>query len=108
MRSEITDLQCRCRADALFKRQTPLLNILRRRVRIKSRKAHSRLSEHRLPEVNFGSEERRRRREVVSLLRLREDIRDIVTLIAPGVHVNRREENAERRMQNHSQLRNIL
>src|SRR2546423_5217745 len=40
------------------------------------------------------------RREVIALLGFRKDIRHIVALVTPGIHVHRRKENPEGRMQN--------
>src|SRR5206468_738215 len=75
---------------ALLNRRTPLLDVLRWRVRIHSGKADSCLSEHGLAEVELIGKERGRWGEVVALLGLRKHIRNVVALIAPGIHVHRR------------------
>ena len=52
------------------------------------------LSEHRRSEVKLVRQDRSGWREVVALLRLRKHIRNIVPLVAPGIHVDRCEEDA--------------
>src|SRR5256714_2875968 len=48
------------------------------------------------------------RREVIALLSFRKDIRHIVALVTPGIHVHRREENPEGRMQHDPATRHIV
>src|SRR6185312_4716862 len=62
-------------------------------MRIESGKAHGRgrqwtSAQHRRSEIETRRQERCRRREVVGLLRLREDVRHVVALIAPSVQIN--------------------
>ena len=49
-----------------------------------------------------------RRSEVVALLRFRKNIRHIVSLVAPGIHVHRRKENAKRRVQHDPVTRHVV
>ena len=79
--------------------KAPLLDVLRRRVWIHGREAHGGLSQHRIAEVQVGGDDAGRGSEVVALLRFREDVRNIVALVAPGVLIHRRIEDSERRMQ---------
>ena len=53
----------------------------------------------------MGSYNARRWSEVVTLLRFRENIRNIVPLVAPCIHVYWRIENAERRVHHQPELR---
>src|SRR5882672_27212 len=48
------------------------------------------------------------RSEVIALLCLRKDIRDIVSLVAPGIHINRREENTKGGVQHDPAAGNVV
>src|ERR1041385_6476145 len=56
----------------------------------------------------MAGDDSRSRSEVVALLRLRKNVWHIVSLIAPGVHVNRREENSESGVKHNSMLRQVV
>src|SRR6185295_17090904 len=56
----------------------------------------------------MAGDDSRRRSEVVALLRLRKNVWHIVTLIAPGVHVNRREEDSEGSVKHNPMLRQVV
>src|ERR1043166_2199876 len=56
----------------------------------------------------MAGDDSRSRSEVVALLCLRKNVWNIVTLIAPGVHVNRREENSESGVKHNSMLRQVV
>src|SRR5687768_18402277 len=49
-----------------------------------------------------------RRNEVVALLRLRKDKRNVVSLVTPRVHIHWCEENSERRVQHDSVLMQVV
>ena len=51
-------------------------------------------SQNRCAEIHSAGEQCRRRREVVRLLRFRKHERNVVPLIAPGILIHRREEDA--------------
>src|SRR5882757_4463414 len=98
-RAEITHSQRSVAAKALLQLRVPLLHVLRRRVWVERSEAHgSRLqiavSQHRRAEIESAGEQRRRRREIVGLLRLRKHIGNIVALVAPRVHVHRRKKDS--------------
>ena len=67
-------------------------------MRIHARETDRGLAEHGRRKVKLAGIERRRRREVVALLRFRKNVWNVMPLIAPGVHVNWREEDSKRRM----------
>src|SRR5579863_3393158 len=82
----------------------PLLNVLRRSMRIEGRKADRRCrqwarTQDWSAEIQSVRIERCRGREVVRLLGFGEHIRNVVTLVAPRVLIYRREEDAVRGMQ---------
>ena len=52
------------------------------------------------PKFKLARQDRRGWREVVALLRFREDVRNVMPLVAPRIHIHRREEDAERRVKN--------
>ena len=87
--------------EALLDRRAPLLDVLRRRMRINRGEAHSAsVPKHRRAEVHGSSGSVLRWREVVALLRLRKDVRNVMPLVAPRIHIHRREEDAERAVKN--------
>src|SRR6185295_371117 len=49
-----------------------------------------------------------RRREVIALLSFRKDVGHIVSLVAPGVHVDRRKENSEGAVDHNPQFRQVV
>src|SRR5499427_6860519 len=103
-RPEITDFHRRVFSEALFNRQIPLLDVLRRRVRVESREAHRGLAEHGRREV----EAEERGDKVVALPRLREHVRYVVALVAPRVHVHRRVEDSVSRADHKAVFGQIL
>ena len=89
---------------ALLRRAVPLLHVLRGSVRIKSRETdrggrQSPRAQNRCAEIHAGVEERRWRREVIGLLRLRKNIWDVVPLVAPSVQIYRRKKDSIGRME---------
>src|SRR5256885_1532396 len=111
-RAEITDFERRVSPETLLQREIPLLDVLRGRVRIERRKTHGggwerAGAQHRSSKIEARIEQGGGRREVVGLLRLREHVRNVVPLIAPRVHIDRRKENTVGRMQHNSVLREI-
>src|SRR5581483_10053369 len=90
--------------EALFHRQIPLLDVLRRRVRVEGGKAHRRLAEDGRGEIK--AEERGG--EVIALPRLGENVRDVVPLVAPRVHIYRRVEDAVSGAHDEAPGRNVL
>src|SRR5262249_27373753 len=103
-RAEITDFDGSVVAEAFLKRQIPLLNVLRWRVGIESCEADSgrwqrARSKHGSAEIESGIEKSGGRSEVVGLLRLWKNVRHVVTLIAPRIHIHWSEEHAIRSVQ---------
>src|SRR5437899_12914163 len=97
--ADVADLQGSILANAFFEVSVPLLDVLSGGMRVKRGEAESSggkrsFAQDGSPEIKSGIEESRRRSEVVGLLRLREYIRDIVALIAPGVPVDGGKEDA--------------
>ena len=89
-RSEIPEFQRSVAPQAFLHGSIPLLNVLRRRVRVEGRETYGRGrqrsdAEHGRAEIQAGVEESSRRSEVVSLLGFREDVRNVVALITPGI-----------------------
>ena len=96
---EVSELECGFGAEALLDRSTPLLDVLRRRVQFESCKTNCRRTKYCRPEIEMTGDDAWRGNEVVALLRLRKDKRNVVTLVTPGVHIHWCEEDAERRVQ---------
>src|SRR5437868_13218221 len=98
-RAQIPDFDgCIC-SEAFLYRTVPLLNVLCRRVRIEGGEAYggSRQragAQHRSTKIQSREEECSRRREVVGLLGFGKDVWHVVTLVAPGVQIDRRIEDA--------------
>src|SRR5579884_43214 len=112
-RAEVADFDRCIPAESFLHGCVPLLDVLRWRMRIKSRETNSgggqwSRAQHRRPEIETRREQRRWRREVVGLLRLWEDVRDVVALIAPRIQVNRRVEDAISAAQDQPLSRQIL
>ena len=81
-------------------------------MRIERRKTHGggrqrARAQNRSAKVEARIEQSGRRRKIVGLLCFRKNVRNVVPLIAPGVHIDRRKENAVGRMQNDPVLRKI-
>src|SRR5690242_19051196 len=93
--AEVPDLNRGAAAQALLERAAPLLNVLRRCMRFLAGEADGCLPQRCLPEIQLRRVKRGWRREVVGLLRFGKYVRNIVTLVAPGVHIHRGEENSE-------------
>src|SRR5690242_18761671 len=79
-RSDVADLGCRVARNALLDGAAPLLDVLRRCMRVEGRETDNRLPKYRLSEIERCD----RRDEIVALVGLRENERDIVQLVAPG------------------------
>src|SRR3954447_18302991 len=108
MRSQISNFKCGVMTEALFNGTAPLLDVLRRRVGIHASETHSSLPQHRLTKIKLASKQRRGRSEVVALLSFRKHVRNIVALVAPGIHIHRRKENSEGGMKDQSEIRQRL
>ena len=65
------------------------------RVGFEGCKTNRRCAEHCRREIEVTGNDARRRNEVIALLCFRKNKRNVVTLVAPRVHVYRGEENAE-------------
>src|SRR5262245_23574258 len=81
----IPDFQRRIVSQTLLQRGTPLLDVLRRGIRVKCGKALDSLTHNRPREVEAVNP----RCEVIALLRERKDDGRVMQLVAPGVHVHR-------------------
>src|ERR1700688_3726995 len=82
-------------------------------MRIECRETHGRGgqcpgAQHWRSEIQSPGKERSRRSEVIRLLRFREDIRDVVALVAPRVEIHGRIENSVGRAKNKSAPGKIL
>lgn len=97
--TEIANFNSGIRPETLFYLRVPLLDVLSGGVRIKGGKANGGRSQRALAqdwraEVERAGVERCGRGEVVSLLSLREDVRNVVPLVAPGILIDGREEDS--------------
>src|SRR4030095_8847131 len=108
MRAKIAQFESCFSAQALLDRSTPLLDVLRRRVGLKGGETNRCDAQYRRTKVQVSGNNPRCGSEVIALLRFRKDVGNVVTLVAPGVHVNRSEEDAERRMQNEAVLMKVM
>src|SRR4029077_5719052 len=100
-------------AQALFDRGAPLLYVFGGSMRIERGKADCGFSQGGGREIQRALRLRRgkqgcRRSEIVELLGLRENVGDIVALIAPGVEVHRSEKDAVGSMEDEAKARKIL
>src|SRR5713101_1240545 len=91
-RAEIADFERGLVAETFFDRGAPLLDVLGGRVRIEGGEADGGFAEDGGSEIQRGLRLRRRKqscrgREIVELLRLGENIGNVVALVAPGVEV---------------------
>src|SRR5580698_2969252 len=88
--AKISDLHHRVLAKALLDCRAPLLNVLRRRIRLHPGETYDRRSEHSWSKVEcldgWG--------KVVALIGFRKGVRNIVPLVTPGVHVHWSEEDS--------------
>src|SRR5205823_3625622 len=82
--AEIPEFQRGLVSQALLHREAPLLNVLRRSMRVHGRKADGGFAQHWSPEIKPVDGWS----EIVTLLGFRKHIRNIVALVAPGIHVN--------------------
>src|SRR5882724_7027566 len=98
VRSEIAEFQGRLGAQTLLDRTTPLLDVLRWRVNLESSKAYGGRAQNRRREIEMTSDDTGSRSEVITLLRLRKNIRNIMTLVTPRIHIHRCEEDAKGRV----------
>ena len=108
VRAEVAEFERGRGPETLLDGQAPLLDVLRRRVRVEGGEADGRASEHGLTEVEVRRDYPCGGREIVALLRFGEDVRDVVALVAPGVHVNGRVEDAEGPVEHKPQARDVL
>src|SRR5215470_20348848 len=98
-RTEIAHFDRSVMAETLLERKIPLLHILGGRVGIKRGEAYCCCrkrtgSEHWRSEVKSRVEKGCRWGEIIRLLSLGKNVRHVVALITPGVHVHWREEHA--------------
>src|SRR2546423_12275576 len=111
--TEVADFERRRAPQAFFYRRAPLLDVFGGSVRIEGGEADGGLPKYSWPKIQRrlrlgGREQSRRGREVIELLRFGKNVRDIVALIAPGVEVDRSEEDSIRCVQDDSEMREIL
>src|SRR4030081_384469 len=102
MRSKVAKFQRRLWTQTLLDGPTPLLDILWRRVEFNGGEANGGRAQDRRPEVEVIGNDTGGRREIVTLLRFRRAVGNIVPLVAPGIHVHRHEEDPKRRMEHKS------
>src|SRR6266852_9530168 len=112
-RAEITDFESRFAAEAFFNGGAPLLDVFGRRVGIEGGEADGGSTEHCGCEIQGSLRLRRRkqrcrRREIIKLLRLRKNVGDVVALVAPGVEIDWRKENAVGAVDDEAEARKIL
>ena|SRR5438552_3313719 len=111
-RADITNFDGSVGTETLLHGSIPLLHILRGRMRVERSKADG-CSGKRTGAQNWRTKvhpsvkERRRRSEIVRLLRLWKNERDVVALIAPGVLVHRSEEDSVRGMNDQAAIGQI-
>src|SRR5258705_8769997 len=98
VRPQVAKFQRHLLTQTLLDGSAPLLNILRWRLSLDSSEAHSGHTQNCGGEVEVSCDHASSRNEVIALLCFRKNKRHIVSLIAPGIHVDRREENAKRSM----------
>src|SRR5215469_5262962 len=103
-RTQVAELDCRRVAQLLLQRCTPLLDVLCRRVKFESGETHDRSTQNRGWKVQRGDAGNKR----IALRRQREYVGYVVTLVAPGVHVNRRVKNAVGQVRHDSEPRHVL
>src|SRR5262249_41434252 len=111
-RAEITDFDRSISSSAFLQRSTPLLYVLRRRMRIKRGEAYRcrrkrSCAENWRAKIESRIEQCCRRREIIRLLRLRKNVGNVMALVTPRIHVNWRVENSVRRVQNQPKSREI-
>src|SRR5581483_7783053 len=112
MRSEVSQFEGRIAIETLLHGKAPLLDVLRGRMSLHRGIADSGLTQHGRtevkalirPRINDGW----RRSEIIALLRFRENIWNVVPLVAPRVHIHRCKEDSEGRVQDQSHVRNRL
>src|SRR5579864_9011282 len=100
-RTDITDFHRSVGVQTLLHGGIPLLDILRGRMRVECGKADGGGRErsgaqYRGAEIHATGKQRRWRSEIIGLLRFRENVRDIMALVAPSIQIHRRKENAVR------------
>src|SRR6266478_3987800 len=98
MRSEIAEFQGGLGAQTFFYRTAPLLDVLRWRVYFKCGKADCGRAQNRRREIEMTGNDAGCRSEVIALLCLRKDIRNIMTLVTPRIHINGCEEKSKGRV----------
>src|SRR4030095_3454382 len=95
VRSKVAKFQRHLLTQTPLDRSTPLVDVLRWRIGFNSSKAHSGHAQNCRCEVEVSCHNASRWDEVIALLRHGKHVGNIVTLIAPGVHVYRRKEDAK-------------
>src|SRR3977135_3061907 len=108
MRSQIAQLQRGLFAQTLLDRTAPLLDVLRRRIDFESGKANCGCAEYSGREIEMTGHDTGGWSEVIALLRLGKNVRNVVPLVTPGIHVHRSEENAKGRVKDEAETRDVL
>src|ERR1035437_6218520 len=102
--AEVADFKRGLTAQLLLERGAPLLNVLRRRVQLQRGETH-----HRGAQYRRGKVQRRDAGNIrVALRGQRENIRHVVALVAPCIHVNRRIEDAVGHVGHHAKAGEVL
>jgi hypothetical protein len=82
VRSQVSNLERCLMPEAFLDRTAPLLDVLRRSMRVHGGEAYRSLAEHGMPEIELRRQNGCRGSEVIALLRFRENIRHVVPLVA--------------------------
>src|SRR5258708_7335752 len=98
-RADVANFERSVLPEAFLHRAVPLLNVLRRRVGIERSETYSSWcqcarAKNGCAEIHTCIEQRNWRGEVIGLLCLRENVRNIMPLVAPGVQVYRCEKDS--------------
>src|SRR5690242_9292633 len=103
-RALITHLHHKISRKRFLHREAPLFDVLRMRARIQRAEADDSLTQNWRSEIKAGEAWD----VIITLKSFRKDIRRIVALIAPGVHVHRRKEDAESATEHDAQLWHLV
>src|SRR6266566_5943210 len=108
VRSEITEFQCCLGPQTLLYRTAPLLNVLWWRVDFEGGKTDCGLAQDRRCEIEMTGNDAGCRSEVIALLCLRKDVRNIMTLVTPRIHIYGCKENAKGGVYHQPTTRNVV
>src|SRR4026209_2379172 len=95
MRSKVSEFERGFVPKTLLNRAAPLFDVLRRRLGFEGSKTNSRYAKYRWPKVEVSGNDSRCGNEIITLLCFRKNIWNVVTLVAPRVHVYRRKEKTK-------------